>query len=143
MVKPLTVICFIVVVAAQWLVAGQMIRKHEDMIKKGQVIRFESAPSDPEDPFRGRYISLNFKNSFYNKPKSSSLKDQVIVDSARALHQKVFVTFTSDSKGYAEISGITFNRPSSGAYLLMEPPAIYDSRGDSVSYNFSFPFREF
>ena len=143
MVKPLTVICFIVVVAAQWLITGQMIWKHEGMIKKGQVLRFESAPYDPEDPFRGRYISLNFKNSFYRKPKSSSLKDQRISDSAQALHQKVFVTFTNDSRGYAEISGISFNRPSSGAYLLMEPPSINESRGDSVSYNFRFPFREF
>ena len=140
MAKPLTIICFIVVAAAQWFVTGHMIWKHEEIIKKGKVLRFESAPYDPENPFLGRYVSLNFQPLLY---RQNSGKNRSVVDFAIKRGQKVFVTLTSNPQGYAQISGLSLNRPATGDYLLIESSFVDQYGKDTTSYGFFLPFREF
>ena len=46
--------------AAQFSVMGLMIARREMTLRNGVVCRFLTAPVDPYDAFRGRYVALNF-----------------------------------------------------------------------------------
>jgi uncharacterized membrane-anchored protein len=49
------------VVIAQLYVPLQMMFNQEDIMKTGTEFKFQTAPIDPYDPFRGKYITLFFK----------------------------------------------------------------------------------
>ena len=61
--KTTYIILFILVVIAQWFVPMQMITEQEDVIATGKTLKFKTAPIDPYDAFRGKYIFLNFENN--------------------------------------------------------------------------------
>ncbi len=63
MFKAIVWIGFALLVIVQWLVPGQLIWKKEKVLAEGVTYKFQSAPVDPNDPFRGKYIVLNFKEN--------------------------------------------------------------------------------
>ena len=78
--KILLIIGFIVMVAAQWFVPGQMIVEKESVLKEGTAYKFKTRPIDPSDPLRGKYINLNFEmNRVYSKDKINSFAEDVYV----------------------------------------------------------------
>lgn len=56
-------ILFIIVAIVQLGSIGWMLGSRELMLRKGQAVRFIVEPVDPYDPFRGRYVALNFAES--------------------------------------------------------------------------------
>ena len=94
--KAIALPLFIVMCLLQWLVPGKMIYDSERVIDEGVLYKFKTQPIDPSDPFRGKYITLSFN--------ANSL---VLPDSADWVSgEEVFVTFTTDSTGFATPSGI-------------------------------------
>jgi len=67
--KRIVWISFILLVCAQWYVPFHILRGKEQILKKGEVFAFACAPVDPSDPFRGKYIDLNFRNLFFEDPE--------------------------------------------------------------------------
>lgn len=61
--KNIIIILFLIVAVAQLFVPLQMIYNQEDIINTGKIVKFQCEPIDPNDPFRGKYITLNFKES--------------------------------------------------------------------------------
>ncbi|MCK5769152.1 GDYXXLXY domain-containing protein [Algiphilus sp.] len=56
----LPLVALLAVFAAQWaLPVGQIVRL-QGVIEHGTPYRFRTAPVDPADPFRGRYVALRF-----------------------------------------------------------------------------------
>ncbi len=53
-------IIFIIVVLAQLFIPAKMILDQEDVLETGTVYKFKTQPVDPSDPFRGKYITLNY-----------------------------------------------------------------------------------
>ena len=49
-------------VLAQLYVPTKMILDKEKIISEGTVFRFKTAPMDPTDPFRGKYVRLRFED---------------------------------------------------------------------------------
>ena len=99
--KSVYVAAFVLILIAQWYVPAQMISEHEDVAANGKVLKFKTAPVDPYDAFRGKYIILNFKE---NKGK--------ITKETKALNygDAIFVTFT-DSAGYALVGAVLADEP--------------------------------
>lgn len=91
----------------QLAVPASMIAARELTLRKGELFRFRTAPVDPYDPFRGRYVALNLEASRAPKP------DNVEFDH----RQKVFVLLGVDENGFATIREIFTERPEQGAYL--------------------------
>ncbi|MDF2626534.1 MAG: hypothetical protein K0R39_365 [Symbiobacteriaceae bacterium] len=54
---------FVAAVALQVLLLLGMAGRHSYTLQTGRPIRLETAPVDPWDPFRGEYVSLNYKIS--------------------------------------------------------------------------------
>ena len=83
-------------VLMQWFVPSKMIWDREVILKYGQEYLFECQPIDPNDPFRGKYITLRFSASNTSIPDSSSYERG----------QKIYLDFEKDDLGFAKISTI-------------------------------------
>ena len=120
---------FVVVVLAQLFVPAQMIFDQENTIAKGTAYKFRTQPVDPSDPFKGKYIYLNYDLSF------AATKDTTWESNA-----PIYITFRTDSLGFAMVKEVSKVDPKVGDYLKTTV-AWYDSYDQSVG--FSFPFNEF
>ena len=100
--KKITLLIFIMVVIAQFYVPLQMILDQEDIIITGTEFKFQTAPIDPYDPFRGKYITLFFKER------------EITVQNKIKWHngETVFATLTTDKNGFAKVSSISKIKPS-------------------------------
>lgn len=124
---------FLLLVAAQWAIPLDMIRSSNLILTEGKPFRFKCAPIDPNDPFRGKYITLSFE------------AEQYLMDSALAPQpgETVWLRMTTDSAGYAKIASLTENKPENlGDYMETEV-STYLMEGDSSLVFFIFPFERF
>jgi len=128
----ITIGAFILLMIAQWLVPAQMIFKSEHALTAGKAYKFETAPVDPEDPVRGRYIVLSFKdNHFLVKGKTDFMNQE-----------KVYVEFIADEEGFAQISKISKQKPQTDYYLQTYISSV-SVEGDSSHIYLYYPFTRF
>ena len=93
---------FIVVCLVQWSIPALMIHKREQTLRKGEVFLFKTAPVDPYDAFRGRYVSLGFDlNSITN--------DFGYTHEVR--NKQMYAALVRDNAGFAAIIGLTDEPP--------------------------------
>lgn len=88
-------ILFVVVACIQLFVPAQVILSRESVLDNGQVFKFKTRPVDPNDPFRGKYITLNYA--------ISAVKTK---DTLWERNEPLFVYLITDSLGYAKIDTI-------------------------------------
>ena len=124
--RTLIIVVFILMCIAQLAVPGKMIWDREHVASTGTPYKFRTQPIDPSDPFRGKYITLNFLADYgYDTAQWSS-------------GESVNVVFETDSAGYAAVSRLTRDEPD-GPYL---PTTIYYVDSDSIVH-FNLPFDRF
>jgi uncharacterized membrane-anchored protein len=99
--KKIAFLIFILIVTAQLYVPLQMIFNQEDIIKTGAEFKFQTAPIDPYDPFRGKYITLFFKE------REITVQNNIKWRSG----ETVYATLTTDKNGFAKVSSISKIRP--------------------------------
>ncbi len=98
---------FLVLCVAQLLAAASGIAKYENTLADGTPYRFQCAPLDPEDPFRGRYVRLQFRASQVQLPLPSELSGTV------------YAVLGSNEEGYAVFTELRTHPPKHGDYLLL------------------------
>jgi len=99
---------FIILVLVQLFVPASMIFQQEDIVKNGKAFKFKTAPIDPYDPFRGKYVSLRYADV--------DIEVENIEDWER--HEKVFVSLAEDANGFATINSISKEIPNTGSEYL-------------------------
>ena len=100
--KKILLAIFILVAIVQLYVPAKMILNNEDILKTGKEFKFKTAPIDPNDPFRGKYITLRYD-------------DNVTVFHATGDWEKgeeIYVTLEEDEKGFAKIKSVLHDKPS-------------------------------
>jgi uncharacterized membrane-anchored protein len=100
-VKYWRLLVFVLVGLAQLAVPASLIWKREQTLRHGSVWKFRTAPVDPVDAFRGRYVSLQFEvegQEISSPPNVSS-------------GQSVFVTVRQNAEGFAEIDQVLASPP--------------------------------
>lgn len=128
--KTFIIILFVFMCVAQWVVPGKMIYDSESVVANGTVYKFKTQPIDPSDPFRGKYVTLSFN------------ADRIEVKSGDPWYdgEEAYVTFTTDSAGFAVPATISRTPPASAPYLHTK--VLYpDFKEGSVS--FELPFDRF
>lgn len=95
--KSWRLIVFALVVFAQLAVPASLIWKRERTLREGRVWKFRTAPVDPVDAFRGRYIALEFETEGQEISPPPNAKS----------HQPVFVTLKNNAEGFAEIDQVS------------------------------------
>lgn len=127
--KVFIVIIFSLMCIAQWFVPGKMVYDSERIISDGKLYKFKTAPIDPEDPFRGRYITLNFQENFVRF--TDSLEWQ--------RGQEIYITFTSNKEGFAVPEKAYHTPPESPIYLRTTVDYVNHYDGDyEVWYKLPF-----
>jgi len=106
--KELIIGLFVGLIVLQIALPVSMIAKRESTLKNGIAFRFKTAPVDPYDAFRGRYVALRVEVNKINRPEGMDLK----------YGQKVFAQLFVNEKGYAQISQIATQKPRGSDYLI-------------------------
>lgn len=123
-------ILFVVVAFAQLFVPAQMIFNRETVIKTGTAYKFKTQPVDPSDPYRGKYINLNYEiDSFVTNDSLWERKD------------KVYVYLDTDSLGFAAISEISKTSLQSNKDFVVAEVNWYDNYKKEL--RFSLPFNRY
>jgi len=104
-------VAFALVCVAQIAVPASLIVKHEQTRTGGTVWRFQTAPVDPADPFRGRYVQLSFAVDREPVP----LADPTDLY-ARHGH-RMYAELAAGADGYARLVRLHEKRPAGVDYI--------------------------
>ena len=111
-------IVFAVMVLAQWVAPVTLIRKHEQVLTQGELVRFKCRAPDPFDPLRGRYLVVAVEDAHATMPKPSPFKGG----------ETVYATITVGADGFALFDTIYAAPPAAGLYLKCKLPGyLYDA----------------
>ncbi|MFV8328479.1 GDYXXLXY domain-containing protein [Flavobacterium sp. ZS1P14] len=126
--KKIVILLFTLLAIAQLFVPLQMIVHQENIIKTGKEFKFQTAPVDPYDPFRGKYITLSFKER------------EIRVKNAKkwGSGETVFATIITGKNGFAKISSIAKVRPTnSEPYLKLKIGFVLDNSKIALDFPFN------
>jgi len=99
--KKIILTAFILVALVQLFVPANMIWNKEATLNTGVDFKFKTAPIDPNDPFRGKYITLTYEESTI-----------VVTDGQQYVNgESIYVSLTTDSAGYARIQSVSKTKP--------------------------------
>ncbi len=83
---------FLVVALVQIFVPAQMIWEQEGVLESGTVYKFKTRPVDPTDPFRGKYITLQYEISSFT-----------VADTSYVHGDEIKVYLENDDHGFAKV----------------------------------------
>ncbi len=121
---------FVLMVAAQWYAPLSMIMSAETTIDDGTEYRFKTRPIDPTDPFRGKYITLDYDAETYNSNTGGELGFEQGTE--------VFAIIEEDPEGFARVNKLTTEMPQVDYFIKVQFNYSYDSTA-----SLSFPFKRF
>jgi len=128
--KKIRIILFALVAIGMLAVPLYMVIKGEGLLRKGAVYIFKTAPVDPYDAMRGRYVTLNFERNFIDIPQGNEEK----LNNG----DLVFLSLRKDKDGFADFSAISKNKPEKGDYIRLNISRLQDRR-----CYFVLPFNRF
>ena len=129
--KKIILIAFILVALVQIYVPAKIILDRAIVLNSGKEFKFKTAPIDPIDPFRGKYIDLNFNDN--------TVEIQNKENWARG--ETVFVLLTTDNNGFAKISSVSKAKP-------LDSQDFLKAKIDYITYDapklvIEYPFERF
>jgi uncharacterized membrane-anchored protein len=99
--KTLVLSLFVVAAMAQLGVPLSMIGQRELTLRSGERYKFKTAPVDPYDAFRGRYVALRLEEQNAAIPPGTPL----------ASGKKAYVTVETGEDGFAKLRSLSAERP--------------------------------
>ena len=128
-------IAFLLLVATflmQWFVPVNMIMQQEDILKEGTTFKFKTQPIDPNDPFRGKFIVLNYEAN------NIDIKG----DEYWYQGEPVYVKIKEDEKGFAQIAGLEKTLPvDDNHYIKAEIERVWGENPSKI--RIKYPFERF
>ncbi|MCR9090194.1 GDYXXLXY domain-containing protein [Algiphilus sp.] len=100
-------LAMLAVFALQWALPVSQIQQYQQVVDRGTAYRFRTAPVDPVDPFRGRYVTLQFAAAEMTVPAGAS--------------------YPSDQPLYAPI------RVEQSGFAVLQPPRRVPPEGDYLT----------
>ena len=126
--KKIMILAFILVALVQIYVPAKVILDRAIVLRSGKEFKFKTAPIDPSDPFRGKYINLNFNENTFEIQNRENW----------ANGETVFVLLTTDNNGFAKIRSVSKTKPLDNQDFLKAKVdfIIYDGSKLSIEYPF-------
>jgi len=94
--KKYLILLFVLTGVAQLAVPISMVYNHNSVLENGTPFKIKTIPIDPNDPFRGKYIVLRYRDNKIERPTTEKWEE----------NEKVFVSLSHDDDGYGYISDI-------------------------------------
>lgn len=127
--KKLLLTAFILVALAQLYVPTKMIWDKESVIDKGVEFKFKTAPIDPNDPFRGKYITLSYDE---NTVTVSDEQDWVE-------GEPIYVILVTDKSGYAKIQSVSKTNPTDNEnYIKAKVGFTWGNASNTLTIDYPF-----
>lgn len=123
---------FIAMVLVQLYVPARMILDREKVMDEGKIYRFKAAPIDPSDPFRGKYITLNFEENSFETTNETTWESG----------ETVYLTLRESETGFAKIASVSKEAPSGDPYFLKAEVNFASSQQPGELF-ITFPFDRF
>ncbi|HEY1075882.1 MAG TPA: GDYXXLXY domain-containing protein [Fontimonas sp.] len=99
----LAVLCLV-----QWSIPLALIQRGQTALAQGTPYKFRTAPVDPSDPFRGRYVTLDFQ---------AALVPSAQVEATLYEGQRGYASIRIDAQGFAQLHAVRATEPATGDYL--------------------------
>lgn len=127
--KNLLLTLFIAVALIQAYVPAKMILDREAILAHGKAFKFKTAPIDPNDPFRGKYLTLDFEQS---RVKVKSSRDWTN-------GQTVYLGLEVSPSGFAEITSVSKKQPENTSdFLKAKVSSSWSEDGKEISVDLPF-----
>ena len=97
----LTLLLFGLLALTQLYVPAHLILDQQDVLTTGKEYKFQLAPVDPSDPFRGKYITLQYKHNSFVIPDARQWQSGELV----------YVVLHKDPAGFARIRQVSKEKP--------------------------------
>jgi uncharacterized membrane-anchored protein len=106
--------CFAVAALAllcvvQWAIPALLIQRNQATLGEGTAYRFRTAPVDPIDPFRGRYVALDFAAARVEVPATRDYEPDA----------RMYAPIEVGEDGYAHLLPPLPQAPVQGDYLVV------------------------
>lgn len=99
-----------VVAAGQLAIPAYMIHRQETTLREGRPYKFKTAPVDPYDAFRGRYVALRFEQDHAPWRGTNQTSYRV----------KAYALVEEGADGFAVVRGVFPTPPVPGDYLKVQ-----------------------
>ena len=129
--KKFGTLLFVLMVLAQLYVPLSMIIGQENVLQKGKKYHFKTAPIDPNDPFRGKYIALNFEDNYC-----------AVKDKKDWLPGDEVFGIIAERNGYAYVQSLVKEEPKVENYLKLTIQSHVDFDNINKVY-FDYPFEKY
>jgi uncharacterized membrane-anchored protein len=126
-VNILQILIFGVVALGQLAIPAAMVWQREQTLKQGRVWRFRTAPVDPVDVIRGRYIALRFAAEEFASPAKFE-----------AGSNSVYAVLKQGTDGFAEVDHLTLEVVRTNDAVPVESVWWYEGK-----QQVRFPFNKF
>jgi uncharacterized membrane-anchored protein len=100
----------VVVAAGQLAIPAYMIHRQETTLREGRAYKFKTAPMDPYDAFRGRYVALRFEQDHAPCPGTNQVYRWV----------KAYARIEEGPDGFAVVRELLLQPPSTGEYFKVQ-----------------------
>ena len=130
--KKVLFIGFLLIAIVQLYVPAKMIYDQEVVLLNGNEYKFKAAPIDPNDPFRGKYITLRFEATTFPVQNINEW----------AINDEVFVQIQNDTAGFAQIKNVSKKRPDNDPDYIKAKIAFLMEDG-KVNMRIEYPFDRF
>ncbi len=121
---------FLLLAVIQLFIPIRMVVLQERTLQKGVPYKFRTAPVDPNDPFRGKYITLRFEAEQYETQDTTPWQK----------HEKVFVFLSKDRQGFASIEQISRKPPLDETDYFQATVSYISLYGSRAQIDLRFPF---
>ena len=127
--KNLLLLAFILVAIVQLYFPAKMILDNENILKTGTEYKFRTAPIDPNDPFKGKYISMRYE------------ENSVVVETDKDWinGETIYVILTTDNNGFAKIRSVSKEKPA-GNQEFVKAKVGYFTGKNSMTLIINYPF---
>lgn len=129
----LPLVLFLLLAVVQLFVPANMIYQQETVLKTGTEYRFKTRPIDPVDPFRGRYITLDFEANRF--PADTTFREMS--------GKPVWVFIEKDEKGYARVADVWKSKPEAPGDSFIKARMRSYIGGKEPEIFLQYPFQRF
>jgi uncharacterized membrane-anchored protein len=126
-------VTFLLVAFVQLFVPAQLIWNREEILETGKDYQFRTAPIDPNDPFRGKYVALRFEENWVEVRDPEGWKNE----------EEIYVLLKTDSQGFVKATGVSKSEPAAGSsFVKAKVEYVSNEKGLKKLY-FNYPFDRF
>jgi uncharacterized membrane-anchored protein len=127
--KKILLSVFILVAIVQLYMPAKMILDREDILNTGKDYKFKTEPIDPNDPFRGKYITLRYEEDMIEIQNEADWVSGEII----------YVFLTPDKEGFAKVQSVSKENGTNNQDFLKAKVNYVTSNG-SNKLTIDYPF---